>query len=89
MVNIIREVEAAKGTIYYPEDIDSIPGRDCSRSLFICEDMKAGDVLTEQNLRSIRPGCGLHPKYLNELLGKRINYGLKKGTPMSLDYIVK
>lgn len=87
MVKTIREVEAAKGIVYYPEDIDSIPGRDCSRSLFICEDMKAGDVLNEQNLRSIRPGCGLHPKYLNELLGKRINRDLKKGTPMKMDFI--
>ena len=53
------------------------------RSLYIAEDMCEGDVLTETNLRSVRPGLGLPPKYLPLLLGKRINRSVKKGTPMS------
>lgn len=52
------------------------------RSLYIAEDIKAGDVLTEKNLRIIRPGMGLLPKYYEVLLGKRVNQDITKGTPM-------
>lgn len=57
------------------------------RSLYITEDLKAGDVLNERNLRSIRPGSGLPPKHYNELLGKKIIKSVKKGTPASWDLI--
>jgi N-acetylneuraminate synthase len=57
------------------------------RSLYIVEDMQVGEVLTEKNLRSIRPGFGLPPKYLEVLLGKRLCYDVKKGTPLSWDLI--
>lgn len=57
------------------------------RSLYIVKDMQVGDVLTPVNLRSIRPGFGLPPKFLDELLGKKINRHLLAGTPMSLDYL--
>ena len=49
--------------------------------------MKKGEIITEDNVRSIRPGFGLHPKYLKEILGKRINKDLKKGTPFNLEFI--
>ena len=49
--------------------------------------MKAGDILTEQNLRSVRPGYGLAPKYLNDCLGKKVNKDLVKGTRFELKYI--
>lgn len=87
MVKRIREVELVKGSIYYPTDVNTISGRDCSRSLFICENMMSGDILTEKNLRSIRPGCGLHPKYLHECIGKKVNCDLEKGTPFDLKYL--
>ncbi|MBN9654818.1 pseudaminic acid synthase [Halobacillus sp. GSS1] len=57
------------------------------RSLYITEDLKAGDILTKDNLRSIRPGFGLPPKYYERLLGKRVNADVKRGTPMSWDLI--
>ena len=57
------------------------------RSLYITEDVKAGDVLTKDNLRAIRPGHGLPPKYYEMLLGKRINSDVIKGTPMSVGLI--
>lgn len=57
------------------------------RSLYICEDLKAGDVLTLNNLRSIRPGSGLAPKYINKLIGKKLAVSVKRGTPMSWDLI--
>jgi N-acetylneuraminate synthase len=57
------------------------------RSLYIVEDMKAGDVLTEKNLRVIRPGYGLAPKYIDMLLGKSVQRDIKRGTPMAWGFI--
>lgn len=53
------------------------------RTLYICEDMNAGDILTPQNLRAIRPGYGLAPKYIDQLLGKRVAKDVKRGTCMT------
>jgi len=52
------------------------------RSIYVAEDLKAGDVLTPQNLRCVRPGLGLAPKYFDTLLGRHVNKDVKKGTPM-------
>ena len=57
------------------------------RSLYIAEDVKAGETLTAANLRAIRPGHGLSPKYMDRLLGKRVNADIKKGTPMSWELV--
>jgi N-acetylneuraminate synthase len=57
------------------------------RSLYICADLAVGDVLTTQNLRAIRPGLGLPPKYIDQLLGKRISRAAKRGTPMSWELL--
>jgi pseudaminic acid synthase len=57
------------------------------RSLYVCEDLEAGAVLTTSNLRAIRPGNGLPPKYLERLLGKRVNRAVKRGTAMSWDLL--
>ena len=59
------------------------------RSLYIGEAMKEGDTLTAENLRIIRPGDGLEPKYYDLLLGKRINRDVEKGTPMSWNLVIK
>ena len=53
------------------------------RSLYIVEDMKAGDVITENNLRCIRPGLGLPPKYYEMLLGKKVICDIQRGTAVS------
>lgn len=87
MVKSIRNVEKAIGEVYYPTDPSKIKGREFSRSLYVAEDMKAGDVITEINVRSVRPGFGLHPKYLPEILGKVVNRNLVKGERFSLDMI--
>jgi len=87
MVKSIRNVEKALGTINYPTESLTIKGREFSRSLYVAEDMKAGDMITEKNVRSVRPGWGLHPKYLPEILGKHVNQDLKKGERMSLFYV--
>ena len=57
------------------------------RSLYIAQDMKAGDILTAQNLRSVRPGLGLAPKYYDQILGKTIKEDTKKGTPVSWEMV--
>ena len=57
------------------------------RSLYIVQDLKAGDILTHENMRAIRPGLGLPPKYYDAVVGKRVNRNLKRGTPLSLDFI--
>lgn len=86
MVKAVREAEKAIGVIDYTLTEKQAKGRDFSRSLYIAEDVKAGEVFTEKNLRSVRPGFGLHPKYFNELIGKKAKLDLEKGTPMKLDF---
>ena len=85
MVENIRQVENSLGCVKYPTDPSKIKGREYCRSLYVAEDVKAGDVVTEQNVRSVRPGFGLHPKYLPELLGRRFLKNCKKGERLSLD----
>lgn len=58
------------------------------RSLYIVEDMKAGDVITEQNMRSIRPGLGLKPKYYNKVLGKKVKVDIVRGTALNYSMII-
>ena len=57
------------------------------RSLYVAEDLAAGDVLTGKNLRIIRPGLGLPPKYFETLIGKRVGRAVRRGTPMSWDLL--
>ena len=72
MVRAIRNVEKALGKVAYPSDPALIKGREFCRSLYIAKDMKAGEVFTPENVRSVRPGFGLPPKYLPRVLGKQI-----------------
>jgi len=58
------------------------------RSLYVCEDVQVGEVLTSKNVRAIRPGSGLSPKHLNEVLGKSFNENLPKGTPLSFNHLM-
>ena len=58
------------------------------RSLYIVEDMKAGDIITEKNMRSIRPGRGLSPKYYEPILGKQVIKDVKRGTPLSWELVM-
>jgi N-acetylneuraminate synthase len=57
--------------------------------LYICEDINAGEKFTEQNVRSIRPGLGLSPKYLEIVLGRTANTDIKRGTPLSWDLLLR
>jgi pseudaminic acid synthase len=87
MVQAVREVENALGEINYKLTEKMKKSREFARSLFVVEDISEGDVFTEMNIRSIRPGFGLHPKFLSYILGKKVTKSVKKGTPLTWDII--
>jgi pseudaminic acid synthase len=87
MVDDIRIVEKALGTVNYELSKQSLRSRTNARSLFVCEDVKAGQIITTREVRSIRPGAGLHPRHLPEVLGKIAKHDLEKGTPFSMDMV--
>lgn len=87
MVDQIRKIEKALGKVTYTLTPAQEREREHSRSLFIAKDMKAGDVFTPENLRSVRPANGLHTRYYEELLGKRIARDAKMGTPMCWELV--
>jgi len=82
MVDSIREVEKALGKINYQLTPKVEKSKVFARSLFIVKDVKEGETITEENVRSIRPGYGLHPKYYKEIIGKKFRKEYEKGTPL-------
>jgi len=82
MVKSVRESEKALGEVSYELTEKIKKSREFSRSLFVVEDMNAGETFTEINIKSIRPGFGLPPKHLKEFLGKKAIEDIKKGTPL-------
>ncbi len=87
MVQEIRILEKALGSPEYHLTDKQIEQRQGSRSLFVVKDIAEGEVLTSENIRSIRPGIGLHTMYYEEVLGKHAKHYLKKGTPLAWDLI--
>jgi len=87
MVQSVRAAESAIGKIDYSLTEGKKKSRVFSRSLYVSENMKAGEVITEKNVRSVRPGFGLHTKHLKNILGKSVKVDLQKGTPFSLEFI--
>ncbi|MBU5436663.1 pseudaminic acid synthase [Tissierella sp. MSJ-40] len=82
MVQEIRKLEKALGRVNYDLNEKVLKNRAFSRSLFFTEDIKAGDIITENNMRPIRPGYGIHPRYYYEILGRRVSRDIKRGTPV-------
>lgn len=87
MVQQIRIVEKALGTSEYFLNESQLIEHEGARSLFAVKDIAKGEVLTPENVRSIRPGNGLHTKYYDEILGKNAASDIKAGTPLSFDLI--
>lgn len=90
MAQFVRECETAAvamGKVSYDLQEQEKKSLQFRRSLYIVEDMKSGDVITEKNMRSIRPGLGLSPKYYNMMIGKTVNRDVKRGTKLSWDLI--
>lgn len=82
MVKAVRKAEQMMGVVDYEMTEKKKQSREFSRSLYIAEDVKKGDTITTENVRSVRPGYGMHPKYLKDILGKKVIKDLKKGTPL-------
>lgn len=87
MVKDVRMAESSLGTISYNLTQKQQDNRCFARSLYVAEDMKAGETITEQNVRSVRPGYGLHPKYYKQIIGKTINCSLSLGDRITWDVI--
>jgi len=82
MIQAIRTTEKALGSIRYGTNLREAPSRVFRRSLFAVKDIKAGEKLSDQNIKSIRPGYGLHPRHFSELIGKTATEDIYRGTPL-------
>jgi pseudaminic acid synthase len=85
MVEKIRHVEAAMGKVSYELDEKQKNAKKGSRSLFASADIKKGDVFTEDNVKSVRPGCGLPTKYADIIMGKRATHDIEFAEPLKLE----
>jgi pseudaminic acid synthase len=89
MVQSVRAAEKALGEVTYrvsPYEESSVVFR---RSIFVVEEIRNGENFTEHNIRSIRPGYGLSPKFLQQVLGMKASCDLRKGTPLEWKYIIE
>ncbi|MBO3115231.1 pseudaminic acid synthase [Winogradskyella sp. DF17] len=87
MVGKVRDTEKLLGTVSYEVSKKVEKNRKFARSLFVVKNVKSGDIVTEDNIRSIRPGYGLHPKHYKTLLGKRFVKNIERGQPLALEMI--
>lgn len=87
MVSQIRVAERALGEVTYRPTVKEAASRYLRRSLFVVADVRAGEPFTEQNVRSIRPGQGMHTRHYPEIIGRRAARDIPRGTPLSWDLI--
>ena len=87
MVDAVRVAEKMIGGIDYKMTEKKKNSRTFSRSLFVVSDVKSGEIVTQENVRSVRPGYGLHPKYYNKIMGKQFKCNVNRGEPFSLKMI--
>lgn len=87
MVEAVRTAEKALGMVHYGVSEREASSRSFRRSLFVVREMNAGELFTTENVRSIRPGYGLHTRYLDEIIGRRASQDIKRGTPLNWAYI--
>ncbi len=83
MVEAIRTVEKATGKVHYGISSSDTNSRDFRRSLFVVQDMKKGDGFTIENVRSIRPGYGLHTRHMEDVIGRHSTKAIPRGTPLT------
>ena len=89
MVDAVRTAEKALGSPQFAPGKREANSLKFRRSLFVVENVKRGDLFTEQNVRSIRPADGLHPRHLNEVLGQRAARDIARGTPLSWELVAR
>jgi pseudaminic acid synthase len=86
MVAAVRVVEKAMGKVNYLISDKELASRVFRRSLFVVDDIQAGDVFTRKNVRSIRPGCGLPVQELDNVLGRTAKFAISRGTPLTREH---
>src|SRR5690606_12199512 len=79
MVKAAREAEKAIGVVDYKLTEKQEKGRDFSRSLYVVKDLKDGEIITEEHVKSVRPGFGMHPKYLRDIIGTKASQNYDRG----------
>lgn len=89
MVDSVRVAEKALGEVHFGLSDKEQSSRVFRRSLFVVEDVKQGEFFSSSNVRSIRPGYGLHTRHREEILGKRAARDIERGTPLSWDLVVR
>lgn len=87
MVEAVRTAEKALGGVRYGPTLKEEASRTFRRSLFVVRGIRAGEVFTSDNIRSIRPAHGLHPRYYEAILGRKAKVDIEAGTPLSWDLI--
>lgn len=87
MVQAVRTVEKALGEIHYGTSMREVESRVFRRSLFAAQSIKTGERFTLENIRSIRPGYGLHTRYLDDIVGRHAGRDIKRGMPLSWDLV--
>jgi pseudaminic acid synthase len=87
MVTVVREAEKSLGRVSYKLSDRAKKSRAFCRSLFSIKDVRKGETFTEQNVRSIRPGYGLSPRYLQHIIGKRARKNIERGTPIAWNMV--
>jgi pseudaminic acid synthase len=87
MVEAVRTAEQALGSIHFGVSEREESSRVFRRSLFVVRDVEPGEKFTSENVRSIRPGHGLHTRYLADVLGKKAALHIERGTPLSWDLV--
>ncbi|MCX6052214.1 MAG: pseudaminic acid synthase [Campylobacterales bacterium] len=88
MIHAIRDVEKLLGKVDYSMNQKLKHSRRFSRSLYISRDVKKGDVISEENIKSVRPAYGLHPKYFHQILGKKFSQDVEFATALKWEHIV-
>ena len=89
MVEAVRTAEKALGTVQFASGPREANSRRFRRSLFVVQDVKKGELFTKQNVRSIRPSDGLHPRHFNEVVGKHAACDVERGTPLSWGLVIR
>jgi len=87
MVDAVRVAERALGEVHFGFGAKEASSRVFRRSLFVVQDLKCGELFTAENVRSIRPGYGLHTRHLAEILGRHAARDIERGTPLSWDLV--
>ena len=87
MVKGVREVEKALGGVCYELGPKALRSREHARSLFVVKDIMAREFVTSENVRSIRPGQGIHPRHLKDVVGKKVKKAITRGTPLTWELL--